>query len=153
MTKRQWRKIMNFDENSNYKFDGKSILKLVEDLYGSSKLKINDQIARGDDVWFIDQSILSVKIAKYLNQNKLNRLHVKVSKGIKLDRIWTDKKWLDTFNKKFESINDVHLFHENYIEKLKLLDLLFKKMFSVDQKLFIDNYVNEFLAIRKNSTF
>jgi len=151
MTKRQWRKIMNL-ENSNYKFDGKSILRLVEEFYDSSKLRINDQIARGDDVWFMDQSILSVKIANYLKQNKHNRMHIKLSQGIKLDRIWSDKKWLDTFNNKFESINDVHLFHENYIQKLNFLNLLLKRMFSIDQKSILEKYINEFMII-KNSTF
>lgn len=150
MKKRQWVKVMKFDK-SNYKFNGDSILNLVREYYGDSRIKKNSEISRGDSVWFLDQSIISINIANFTKQDpSRNKLYENNSPGIKLDRIWTDDKWLDTLNNKYKLINDVHLYHENFIEKLPLMDQLFTKMFPRDQKVIIDRYVKEFLVLRKS---
>ena len=99
----------------------------------------------------MDQSIISINIANFTKQDpSRNKLYENNSPGIKLDRIWTDDKWLDTLNNKYKLINDVHLYHENFIEKLPLMDQLFTKMFPRDQKVIIDRYVKEFLVLRKS---
>jgi hypothetical protein len=56
---------------------------------------------------------------------------------------------VDTFKNKYDSINDVHLFHENYIEKIHFLNLLIKKLFNKSQQIVLNNYINEFMALKK----
>ena len=147
MKKWQWKEIMHFYTTTGYKLNGESILKLVKKYYGESLIKKNDEIKRGDNVWFLDQHIISINIAKYL-RNRNNKLFTKLSPGIKLDRIWSDEKWLTTFNSKYESINDVHLFHENYVQKMKFLLLLFKKLFNKHQMIIFDKYIREFMSLK-----
>jgi hypothetical protein len=150
MTKKQWRDVMLFNETM--KLDAKLILDLVRQFYGNSSIKKNNEFSRGDDAWFLDQKIVSINIARYLKKNNNSKMYKNMSPGIKLDRIWSDEKWLDTFKNKYDAINDVHLFHENYKEKLHFLDLLCKKMFNKQRNTVLERYINEFMAL-KNFTF
>ena len=148
MTKKQWRHIMHFNENSSkYKFNGESIISLVREYFDDSRLKANHDIHRGDETWYLDQHIISINIQKHLDDPK-NKMYRNPSPGIKLDRIWSDEKWLSTLANKYKDINDVHLFHENYLEKMNFLDLLLIKMFSKQDKAFIDKYIKEFMEIK-----
>ncbi len=146
MTKKQWREVMQFDQTN--KLTGNEILNLVRQFYGDSRIKTNEKIKRGDKVWFLDQYIVSINIHEYLKRTN-SKMYKNLSPGIKLDRIWSDKKWIDTFKNKYDSINDVHLFHENYIEKIHFLNLLIKKLFNKSQQIVLNNYINEFMALKK----
>lgn len=145
MKKWQWRDLMKFKKDT--KFNGESVINLVKEYYDNSRVRQNHEIQRGDDVWFLDQYIVSVNIARYIEEKK-GVLYKNPSPGIKLDRIWTDEKWLSTLINKYDSINDAHLFHENYIEKLNFLDLFLTKLFKIDKKTVIDRYIKEFMSIK-----
>ena len=149
MTKKQWREVMQF--NDKMKLDSGIVLNLVRQFYGNSSIKKNNEFTRGDDAWFLDQKIVSINIARYLKKNNNSQIYKNMSPGIKLDRIWSDEKWLDTFNNKYDSINDVHLFHENYKEKLNFLNLLCKKMFNKQRNIALDKYINEYMALKNFS--
>ena len=146
MTKKQWREVMQFNETT--KFNGNEVLNLVKRFFGDSRIKSNDNIQRGDQVWYLDQYIVSINIHRYLKR-KNTQMYKNISPGIKLDRIWSDEKWLDTFKNKYDSINDVHLFHENYKEKLSFLNLLINKLFNKQQQDVLDKYIKEFMAIKQ----
>lgn len=94
--------------------------------------------------------IITINIGNYIKQDPAkNKIYENLSPGIKLDRDWNDEKWLDTFKNKYDKINDVHLFHENFIDKLHLMDLLFTKMLPTNQKKIIDKYIKEFFLLKK----
>lgn len=148
MRKKQWREIMNFNDNqTNFQLNSKSILNMVKEYYGESKIKKDEEIVRGDSVWSLDQFILSINIARYLRKTRSN-LFENPSNGIKLDREWTDSKWMDVLKNKYDMINDVHLFHDNYLEKLHLLELLLTKMFKIEDNLILKRYTREFVDIK-----
>ncbi len=149
MTKRQWRELMHFNEPSKYKLNGQSIIDLVKEYFDDKRIKKNADIHRGDDVWFLDQFIVSINIARYLD-NPNNKMYKNPSHGIKLDRIWPNDKWLNTLLTKYEAINDVHLYHGDYLLKMNFLDLLLKKMFPKGTKLILDKYIQEFIKIKQN---
>ena len=147
MKKKQWREIMGFENNSKYKFNGESVINLIKEYFGDSRLKKNNDIQRGDETWYCDQHIISINIQRHLD--KQNKMYRNPSPGMKLDRIWSDEKWLNTLFERYKDINDVHLFHENYLEKMKFLDFLLKKMFPKDKKTILDKYIKEFMDIKK----
>lgn len=148
MTKRQWKEIMHFDEkNSTYQLNGESVIKFVKEYFDDSRIKKNADIHRGDDVWFLDQFIVSINIARYLDDPN-HKMYKNPSKGIKLDRIWPDNKWLNTLASNYDAINDVHLYHGDYLVRMNFLDLLLKRMFSINIKLDLDKYIQEFLQIK-----
>ena len=120
---------------------------MVKEYYGVSKIKKDEEIVRGDSVWSLDQFILSINIAKYLRKTK-SKLYENPSNGIKLDREWTDSKWLDILLNNYDMINDVHLFHKNYLDKLHLLELLLTKMFEKKDRLTLNKYIREFVVIK-----
>ncbi len=145
MSKMKWYEIMKLNADSS--FDFKSMLNSIKKNYDNTSVKKNKEIKRGDMNWFLDQFILSVNIADYLKANKNVTFLISNSRGIKLDRVWSDKEWLNTLKSKYNLINDVHLYHENYIDKMNNLILLFNKLFN--NSMLINKYINEFIIIKK----
>lgn len=152
MTKCRWRETMQLNQNG-LKLDGKSVLKLVENIYGKSNVKKNDQILRGDSTWWLDQKMVSIHIESYLKAKSKQTVIYRHYDGLKLDRIYSDEKWLDTFRNKYDSIIDAHLFHDNFIKKIKFIDMIIEKQLNESDKKLMRKYIDEFKGIRnKNKT-
>lgn len=147
MSKCRWRDVMRLNQ-SNLKLDGKSILKLVKNIYGESNVKQNEFILRGDSTWWLDQKMVSIHIDNYLKFNQQQKVISRPYDGIKLDRIYSDKKWLNTFNKEYDSIIDSHLFHDNYIQKLHFIRLIMSKQLDTNMNLILNRYIDEFMKIK-----
>lgn len=90
MSKMKWYEIMKLNADSS--FDCKSILNSIKKNYENTSVKKNKEIKRGDMNWFLDQFILSVNIAEYLKANRNVKFFISNSRGIKLDRVWSDKE-------------------------------------------------------------
>ena len=52
---------------------------------------------------------------------------------------------------KYDQINDVHLFHENYEKKIKLIEHLLKKLFHGETLSILNKYLIEFIKIKNIS--
>ena len=148
MMKWQWKEIMKFDK-STLQFEASSILHLGKEYYDNTFIKKNDQFLKGDMSLDMDLYILSINMADYLKKSN-HKLSIKISSGIKLNRLWDEKRWRKTFETKFESINEIQLFNENYLEKLNLVNLILNKLFSNEEKKLINKYLNEFIRIKKS---
>jgi len=147
MSKQKWFEIMKFNNESL--FEGKMVLNLIKEYYGDSFVIKNKELKTGDEAWFLDQRILSINIAKYLKANKNSSMYINKSSGIKLDRYISDQKWLEIINTyKYDLLDFVHLYQGNFVEKLNISVLLFKKLFNQKQFISIEKYINEFLAIK-----
>ena len=151
MKKSKWKTIIQAQDDCKYKLDAVSILKLVEIMFSSSLIKRDKETKRGDESWWLDQHILSIKIGNYLKENLAQVYFEKPYVGLKLDRIYSSSEWNIVFNSKWNNIIDCHLFHETYVLKIKQLMDLFRKILSNDEFLIIKNYMKEFLKIRENN--
>ncbi len=158
MTKCRWRNVMKLNE-AQLKLNGESILRLVKNYYGKYNVKKNGYILRGDSTWWMDQKLVSIHIDNYLrdlteNESKQQHQQNVISKrydGNKLDRIYTEKKWLDMFQNDYKSIIDSHLFHENYLEKINFIFLIISQQLDKNNIVILKKYVQEFIQI-KNKT-
>lgn len=150
MIKSKWKTIIQAKDDYKYKLDGASILKLVETIYGSNLIRKDRLTQRGDESWWLDQHILSIKIGNYLKENSAQIYFEKPYVGLKLDRIHSNSEWNLVFNSKWNNVIDCHLFHETYVLKFKKLKDLFRKILSNNEIIIIEKYMKEFLKIREN---
>lgn len=151
MKKCLWRSIMRLRENE-LTLDGRSILKLVKNLYGSSNVKKNADIWRGDTSWWLDQKLVSIHIDNYLKFNKDQTVVRQPYDGLKLDRIYSDKKWLHTFEKEYDSIIDAHLFHDNYFKKIEFIKMIMNRQLDKEMIKILNKYIGEFVLVKNQLT-
>jgi len=100
----------------------------------------------------MDQKLVSIHIDNYLRDHESSQLQQKViSKkydGNKLDRIYSEKKWMDMFQNDYKSIIDSHLFHENYLEKINFIFLIISQQLEKENIMILKKYVREFIQIK-----
>jgi len=149
MMKWQWKELMNFDKLT-LRLEASSILQLGKEYYEDSLIKKNDQFLKGGMSLDMDLYILSINMADYLKKAN-HKLSVKISSGIKLNRLWSEEKWRKTFESKFDSINEIQLFNENYLDKLNLINMIVNKLFSNEEKKLINTCINEFVKMKKKN--
>ena len=142
MRKWQWKEVILFE---NQKFDPNEMLSLISDYFDPSKVKRNYEIEKGDETWHLNQKIISINIKKYLN-NPNHKLFINVYQGTKLESILNDFEWLHMLSN--ESFSVVHLFQDNYLEKLKLIKILLKRIFDYERYMFLEKYIKEFIEIK-----
>jgi len=149
LTKKKWLEMMKLNDES--KFDGKTALSLVIKYYGFSFLKKNKELLRGGDSWFLDQKILAISLAKYMKSNKHVFMYINKGFGIKQHRDTTsDSEILNIINTyNYNLLDFMHLYHDNYIDKINILILLFKRLLEKNQFNSINQYIKEFILLRK----
>jgi hypothetical protein len=147
MRKWQWKEVMNISKDMT--LNGEAIINKLKKIHGDKVIRKNNEIAAGDDVWYLDQKTVTLAINDYLNdpkfrhQRKLNK--VKFT-GIRLDRSDSPRYWYLKLAL-FSLINDAHMYHADSKKKIKLivdfLELVFNK--NICDKLKI--YFNEFFSL------
>ena len=136
MKKSLWKNITRINK-MNYDLNGKSVMKLVEEVLGSSYLK-------SDSAWYSDQKIISILIKKHAG---LFEIEKKRYEGKRLDRSLNESDWKRLLKYEFDKITDAHTFKSNIFEKWHLLNDLFYKIFNSELNRFLNNYFFEFINI------
>jgi hypothetical protein len=150
MSKLKWRKVMQINETSS-EINGNLILKKIAQEFNKTLyIKKNDQIIKGDQVWYLDQTWISIKIKNYLKNNTISSLIRKHYTGLRLDRSMSEHEWEKSLAINFDSLTDCHSFQNNIFKNWKLLNL-FLKLFSSSTNLWIQDYYLKFIKIIDSS--
>lgn len=148
MKKKIWRDIMNLDSETI--INSSSIIQLVRYNLEDKIVKKDNKILNGDLTWYADQTIVSIKISKYVNDEKKANL-VKIGyKGIRFDRKYSDIKLLEYLFKNYSLITDFHTFQFDSFKRWDVTNELLKRLFFKEKYLELYEYYKEFKAIFNN---
>lgn len=147
MKKWQWQQVMKVN-STKVELDGNYILKSISN--ESNFVQKNDKIIKGGASWFIDQTLISMNIRKYLDEHENSNLNKIRYSGTRLDRSMSKKIWLFNLNFKFDSITDCHSFQSNVFDNWNLLQELFLRLFSQKICSILDKYFHEYVYLKDN---
>lgn len=148
MRKKQWREVMQLDNQNELKIDGESVIKLIRNMFGDWYIQKNNDIKRGSSVWFLDQMTVSIKIHQYVNEeNKTNLTKIKFQ-GTRLNRnTFFNPNWFN--QKQLNFLTDFHSFHDDVLQNWKYMQMFLKAIFNESLTKLFDNYYYEYVDIRK----
>ncbi len=154
-------------------FNSVFILTYIKEFFDGTDSKIrNHEFSRGDNNWFTDQHMVSVKIVELTSVSKRFGLEKIKYKGDRFARgFYTFEdgyRNVKSFHriarerglsaairivilKRFDimKFTDFHSFHKEVYRKLELLEYFYGQIFDSKTNELINKYVNDFLAIRK----
>lgn len=143
MKKKNWKSIINMELNFNIQKH------LLNSFYNQNYVMKNHQISRGDSTWYADQTILSQKIQKYLNESKNKvKLIGMPYQGIRLDRSMDFKTLIDLVDKNFSNVTDFLAFHSNFVERWDVTRKFLSKMFNNDTLNTFFSYYTDFIQVK-----
>ena len=147
MSKLKWRQVMQLNNETNNELNGDFILKKIAQTFNVTIfIKKNNQIIKGDQVWYLDQTWISINIKKYLKKNSKNLIRMPYT-GLRLDRAMSKHKWKKALALNFHSITDCHSFQDKIFKNWKLLNFLFLKLFNSNTNLLIRDYYLKYIKI------
>jgi hypothetical protein len=131
MRKWQWREVMRIPKDMV--LNGESIMKNVLKINDGGVFRKNEEVDRGDNIWYIDQNTVTIAIYEYINDEKFKferKLNKYKSTGMRLDRSDSRDIWYRKLNS-FDLITDAHMFHGDFKDHhkwvLDFLQILFNK--------------------------
>jgi hypothetical protein len=147
MSKLRWRQVMQLNNETNNELNGDFILKKIAQTFnGTIFIRKNNQISKGDQVWYLDQTWISINIKKYFKKKSENLIRMPYT-GLRLDRAMSKHKWKKALASNFHSITDCHSFQDKIFKNWKLLNSLFLKLFNSNTNLLIKDYYLKYIKI------
>ena len=143
MKKSLWRKVMQLSDVNV--LTGRFVLDAVDNYFGVNTVKQNEQIARGDATWDLDQKFISIRIK--LSNESVNEIK---HEPVRMDRSQNNSMW-KSYLKRPRKITDVHYYQDQRIlMSWHLLRDLFERVFQSNQLDMLDRYFAEFFTIKLN---
>ena len=116
-----------------------------------SFFKTNSEIKKGDEVWYLDQIMISVLIQRYYERYKdqvsLNKI---VYTGLRLDRGMPFDLLIPPDFETKSIFTDFHSFQEDIYKRLDSCLKIFDKLLDLESIILIEKYTKSFMLI-KNS--
>ena len=163
--KYQWREIMGLNEQN--KFDFGFILNDVENFLSKQNqtVKRNDKIERGDEMWYLDQHMISVRLSNYDKLYKMNYDGLRFDRGFYDGKNDTLKNFLDLMpsyglfnairimltNYDIVKFTDFHSFQDKVYKNIPVLESMFESFFDSETILILKKYHKEFMDIKSKN--
>jgi hypothetical protein len=160
--KYQWRKMMGLNKENEFNID--IISKDVENFLLNQNLTVkqNQKIAKGDDIWYLDQHMISVRLSNY------KKLHKMPYNGLRFDRAFyygqndTRKTLLEMIpsyglfdaiklmltNYNIVKFTDFHSFQDRIYNNIALLENMFDSLFDFETNEILKRYHKEFMNLK-----
>lgn len=143
MRKKLWRDLIN----ANFDFKPESIIETV-DKELKKNLTMNEyELHKGNDIWYLDQVFVSVRIDDYTSVNNLTHLMELIHyRGLRLDRVSDASTWDGVTKDDINSYTDAHLFETKVFDLWKTVQRIFELLLPSKDIEFIKNYSDEYMS-------
>lgn len=131
----------------NYGLNSDSVFRLIESVFGIDyKIKKNDEIFLGDEFWFTDQKLLSIRIQDFIRDSRNNQTKLELRKyeGRRLDR-WEYFHNKNRLELKLDQYTDFHMFHQDLFENWEIIKRVLSYIFRRDNTELVDVFDKFFL--------